>query len=446
MAGVRLEWLSDGRIADMSVDEASEVAETTTTDASAAAPAGLAAAQDEDVTTTDSPKADAPSKSGDAKPGTSTSRDSTSGDSKTNASPDSGGKNGRGSGARRPGRPLRRSHPYYVGFVGGLGLILAYYLAQALVSLTGVLVLIVIALFLAVGLNPFVERLTDRGLQRRWAVLIVAGTCLLLFAGFVTAIAQPLAQQTSSLIASLPHHLQQLGQNATVRRFDAKYNVVGRLQNLLAQADTAKMIAGGILGFGEFLISSVFKSFTVLVMTIYFLGSLPTIKQSTYQLIPASRRARVGALADGVLERVGGYVSGAVTVAALAGLASYLMLAVLNVPYMLPLALLIAMTDFVPLVGATIGALIVTLVVLFDSPVKAVVAGIFFIVYQQFENFVIYPRVMARSVDVPPMIAVIAALIGAALLGVVGALLAIPLSAGLAYIVREVLLPRQDRS
>ncbi len=362
------------------------------------------------------------------------------------AEPESGGSSGRGPGARRPGRPLRRSHPYYVGFVGGLGLILAYYLAQALVSLTSVLVLIVIALFLAVGLNPFVERLTARGLQRRWAVLIVAGTCLLLFAGFVTAIAQPLAEQTSSLIASLPQHLEQLGRNAMVRRFDAKYNIVGRLQSLLAQADTAKMIAGGILGFGEFLISSVFKAFTVLVMTIYFLGSLPTIKQSTYQLIPASRRSRVGELADGVLERVGGYVSGAVTVAALAGLASYLMLAVLNVPYMLPLALLIALTDFVPLVGATIGALIVTLVVLFDSPVKAVVAGIFFIVYQQFENFVIYPRVMARSVDVPPMIAVIAALIGAALLGVIGALLAIPLSAGLAYIVREVLLPRQDRS
>ena len=361
-----------------------------------------------------------------------------------NAEP--GGRNGRGPGSRRPGRPLRRSHPYYVGFVGGLGLILAYYLAQALVSLTSVLVLIVIALFLAVGLNPFVERLTARGLQRRWAVLIVAGTCLLLFAGFVTAIAQPLAEQTTGLIASLPQHLEQVGRNATVRRLDAKYNVVGRLQSLLAQADTAKMIAGGILGFGEFLISSVFKAFTVLVMTIYFLGSLPTIKQSTYQLIPASRRDRVGELADGVLERVGGYVSGAVTVAALAGLASYLMLAVLNVPYMLPLALLIALTDFVPLVGATIGALIVTLVVLFDSPVKAVVVGIFFIVYQQFENFVIYPRVMARSVDVPPMIAVIAALIGAALLGVVGALLAIPLSAGLAYIVREVLLPRQDRS
>jgi predicted PurR-regulated permease PerM len=347
---------------------------------------------------------------------------------------------------RRPGRPLRRSHPYYVGFIGGLGLILAYYLFEALLSLTSVLELIVVALFLAVGLNPFVARLTTRGMQRRWAVLIVAGGCLLLFAGFVTAIAQPLADQTSSLIASLPQHLQHLQQNATIRRIDAKYNIVGKLQSLLAQADTAKMIAGGILGFGELLISSVFKAATTLVLTIYFLGSLPAIKQSTYQLVPASRRARVGALADGVLTRVGGYVSGAVTVSALAGLAAYLMLAVMNVPYMLPLALLIALTDFIPLVGATIGALIVTLVVLIDSPVKAVVAGIFFIVYQQFENFVIYPKVMARSVDVPPMIAVIAALIGAALLGVVGALLAIPLSAGVIYIVREVLLPRQDRS
>lgn len=417
----------------MSVEEASELADVTATEVPASAG-----------------KSRATPRGGGARDGATEDSASENGAIDEGAAPagttDPAGRNGGGSGARRPGHPLRRSHPYYVGFVGGLGLILAYYLAQALVSLTSVLVLIVVALFLAVGLNPFVERLTARGLQRRWAVLIVAGTCLLLFAGFVTAIAQPLAEQTSSLIASLPQHLEQFGRNPTVRRFDAKYNIVGRLQNLLAQADTAKMIAGGILGFGEFLISSVFKAFTVLVMTIYFLGSLPAIKQSTYQLIPASRRARVGELADGVLTRVGGYVSGAVTVAALAGLAAYLMLAVLNVPYMLPLALLIALTDFVPLVGATIGALVVTLVVLFDSPGKAVIAGIFFIVYQQFENFVAYPRVMARSVDVPPMIAVIAALIGAALLGVVGALLAIPLSAGLAYVAREVLLPRQDRS
>ena len=348
--------------------------------------------------------------------------------------------------ARRPGRPIRRSHPYYIGFIGGLGVILAYYLAEAVASIRSVLVLIVIALVLATGLNPFVERLTVRGLARRWSVLTVALTTLLLFAGFVTAIAQPLAEQTSGLIASLPHHLQQLGHNATIQRYDAKYNIVGRLQSALSQADTAKLIAGGILGFGAFIISSVFKAFTVLVMTIYFLGSLPSIKQASFQLVPKSRRPRVAELADQVLARIGGYVSGAVTVAALAGLAALLMLAVLNVDFMLPLALLIALTDLIPLIGATLGAALVTIVVLFDSPTKAVVAAIFFVVYQQFENYVVYPRVMARSVDVPAMVAVIAALIGASLLGVVGALLAIPLSAGLLHIFREVLLPRQDRS
>jgi predicted PurR-regulated permease PerM len=346
---------------------------------------------------------------------------------------------------RRAGHPIRRSHPYYIGFVGGLGLILAYYLATAIAAITSVLVLIVIALFLAVGLNPFVEKLIARGMQRRWAVLIVAGTCLLLFGGFLTAMAQPLADQTSALIASLPKHLQNLSRNATVARIDAKYNVVGHLQTTLAQTDTAQMIAGGILGFGAFIISSVFKTFTVLVMTIYFLGSLPSIKQSTAQLVPASRRNRVAELADQVLARIGGYVSGAVTVAALAGLAALLMLAVLNVPYMLPLVLLIALTDLIPMVGATFGAVLVTVIVLFDSPTKAVIAAIFFVVYQQLENYVVYPRVMARSVDVPPMVAVMAALIGASLLGVVGALLAIPLSAGLLHIFREVVLPRQDR-
>ncbi|HEV2638369.1 MAG TPA: AI-2E family transporter [Actinocrinis sp.] len=345
----------------------------------------------------------------------------------------------------RIGRPFRRSHPYYIGFVGGLGLILAYYLANALMAITDVLILIVIALVLAVGLSPFVDRLTDRGVRRGWAVLIVAVSLLVLFGGFITAIAQPLADQTTGLINSLPQHLQQVSHNPTIERLDAKYNVVGRLQSTFAQADFAQAIAGGILGFGTFLISSVFKTFTVIVLTLYFLGSLPTIKQGVYGLVPASRRERVGLLGDEVLSRIGGYVSGAVLVALMAALAALAMLSSLDIPYMLPLALLIGLTDLIPLIGATFGALIVVLVTLFDSPTKAVVAGLFFIVYQQFENFVIYPRVMARSVDVPAMIAVIAALLGAAVFGVIGALLAIPLSAGLLYVAREVLLPRQER-
>jgi predicted PurR-regulated permease PerM len=230
----------------------------------------------------------------------------------------------------------------------------------------------------------------------------------------------------------------------SIANLDERYNVVGRLQTMFSGADTAQVIAGGILGFGEFLVTSVFETFTVIVMTLYFLSSLPSIRSATLRFVPASRRSRVALLSDGVLDRMGGYVSGAATVAALAGLAAFLMLGVLQVEFLLPLALLIALTDLIPLVGATIGALVVTIIVFLDSPAKALAAALFFVVYQQFENFIIYPRVMSRSVDVPPMVAVIAALIGAALLGVVGALLAIPLAAGAIYLFREVVQPRQD--
>jgi predicted PurR-regulated permease PerM len=346
--------------------------------------------------------------------------------------------------ARRPGRPFRRSHPYYMGFVGGLGLLICYYLAKSLLVVTTELILILIALLIAVGLNPLVEKLTARGIGRGFAVLIVAGGGLLLIAGFLTAIAQPLATQTTGLISSMPQRLQNLERNHTVANLDQRYNVVGRLQTMFSSADTAQVIAGSVLGFGKFIVTSVVESFTVLVLSMYFLTSLPMIRSAALRFVPASRRSRVALLSEGVLQRMGGYVSGAATVAALAGLAAFMMLGVLQIEFLLPLALLIALTDLIPLVGATIGALVVTIIIFLDSPEKALAAALFFIVYQQFENFIIYPRVMSRSVDVPPMVAVIAALIGAALLGVVGALLAIPVAAGAIYLFREVVQPRQD--
>jgi predicted PurR-regulated permease PerM len=345
---------------------------------------------------------------------------------------------------RRPGRPFRRSHPYYIGFVGGLGLLICYYLAKSLLVVTTELILILIALLIAVGLNPLVEKLTARGLGRGLAVLIVAGGGLLLLAGFIAAIAQPLATQTSGLISTMPQRLQNLERNHTIANLDQRYNVVGRLQTMFSSADTAQVLAGSILGFGKFIVTSVIESFTVLVLSLYFLTSLPMIRSAALRFVPASRRSRVALLSEGVLQRMGGYVSGAATVAALAGLAAFMMLGVLQIEFLLPLALLIALTDLIPLVGATIGALVVTIIVFLDSPEKALAAALFFIVYQQFENFIIYPRVMSRSVDVPPMVAVIAALIGAALLGVVGALLAIPVAAGAIYLFREVVQPRQD--
>ena len=160
--------------------------------------------------------------------------------------------------------------------------------------------------------------------------------------------------------------------------------------------------------------------------------------------MPRSRRARVSLIGDEVLNRVGGYVAGAVVVALIAGVASLVWVSSLGIPYPLALALIVTLTDVIPLIGATIGAVIVTTVAFFVSLPVGIATGIFFLVYQQLENYLIYPRVMSRSVDVNPAAAIVGALIGGTLLGFVGALLAVPATAAIQLILREVLVPRQD--
>jgi predicted PurR-regulated permease PerM len=347
----------------------------------------------------------------------------------------------------RAASSMTRTPPFLIGLVGGFGVLAAYYLGKTLTGVTDILILITIALVLAAGLNPFVEMLTVRGFGRRWAVAIVALGTVALFAGFIAIIAQPLADQTKHLLNNdIPTGLKNLEKNPTIVRLDKKYHFISKLQTWLANPDTAKSLAGGVLGFGKFLIGSVFKTFTVLMLTVYFLGSLPAMMSGAQKLVPRSRRERAASLMEEVLARVGGYVSGAIIVATLATFASWVMLSALSVGYALPLALLVGVTDLVPIVGATFGAFVVSAVVLLDSPTKAIITLLFLIAYQQVENYLIYPRVMSRSVEVPPAVALIAALGGAALFGVIGALLAIPLAAGLLVVVRRVVLPAQDRA
>ncbi|HVE74439.1 MAG TPA: AI-2E family transporter, partial [Mycobacteriales bacterium] len=203
---------------------------------------------------------------------------------------------------------------------------------------------------------------------------------------------------------------------------------------------------GGVVGVGKVVFSAFFSTLTVLILTLYFLSSLPTIKAAAYRMIPRSRRARVGLLTDEILGRVGGYVGGALTIAATAGVTTFVLLAILGVDYPVALAMIVAVTSLVPLVGATIGAAIVVLVAFFTSVTAGVICAIFYLIYQQVENYVLYPKIMQRSVDVSPAATVVAVLIGGSLLGVLGALLAIPLAAAVQLVLQEVVAPRQENS
>ena len=346
----------------------------------------------------------------------------------------------------KPGPPTSRSSPFRLGLFGGLGLLTAYGLVQALAAVRSVLILLLISGFLAVGLNPAVEFFERHGIRRSRAVGIVLVVVLLGFAGVLLAIVPPIITQTGDFVTQAPQYLEDLKSNSTVKDLDNRFHFIAQAQSFLKSPTLATSALGGVLGVGKVVFSAIFSAITVLTLTLYFMSSLPSMKEAAYRAIPRSRRARVGVLADDILERVGGYVAGALTIAACAGVSSFVLLLVTGVPYPVALALVVMVTDLVPVIGATIGAVIVSAVAFTNDVQTGLIVAAFYVVYQQVENYLLYPRVMKRSVDVSPAVTVVAVLVGGGLLGIVGALLAIPVAAAIQLVLSEVLVPRQDAS
>ncbi|MCM0674069.1 AI-2E family transporter [Micromonospora phytophila] len=341
-----------------------------------------------------------------------------------------------------PGRPLRRSS-FLVGFTGGLGVLLAYVVYLGLRNAAGILVLVVIALFLAVGLHPAVNRLRAWGLPPGLAVATVALTVVLLLCGGLFALVPPIVTQTGQFVEQLPTFLESLRRNEAVNDLVERYDLTERLRGA-ANADTVGQAVGGVLGGAQLVFGTVFRALTVLVLTIYFLVYFDRLRDLGYALVPRSRRERVRLIGDEILVKVGAYMVGALSIAVLAGSVTFVFALVVGLPYPFALAVVVAVTDLIPQIGATLGAVIVTLVG-FATDVRAGIAcAVFFLIYQQVENYLIYPKVMRRSVAVNEVAALVAALLGVALVGVVGALVAIPTVAALQLILREVLLPRQE--
>ena len=345
----------------------------------------------------------------------------------------------------RPGRPLSPRSPFRVAFSAALGVALAYGLVMAVIAVQGVLVLLLTAAFLAIGLNPAVEALERRQIRRSLAVAVVLVAVLLFFTGFGFAVVPPIVEQAQAIIAASPQYVAQLQDNERIASLDERFGLLDRAQSLLSDPERIGVgAAGGVLGVGKVVFGFFFSMLTVFIVTLYFLANLPSIKAQAYRLVPRSRRARVGLLTDEILSRVGGYVAGAVAIASLNATLTYVLLTVLEIDYAVALAMLVFLTGLIPLIGATIGAVVITTVALFSSLKAGVVVAVWFLVYQQLENYLLYPRIMQRSVDVSPAATVVAVLIGGALLGVLGALLAIPIAAAVQLVLKEVVAPRQD--
>jgi predicted PurR-regulated permease PerM len=342
------------------------------------------------------------------------------------------------------GRPFDRRTPFFIGLTGGLGLAVAYVIARGIGDITSVLIIIGLALFIAIGLNPIVAFLVHRGLSRGLAVLTVTLGFVLAIAGFILIAVPPISHEVENLVNSYPRYKADLvAGKGWAGSLVAKLHLTGYLTGK-SKLDLSA-VEGGVLGAGKVILSLGVATISVVVLTVYFLIALPGVKRLWLSLLPSSRRERVGLLTNEVFDRVGGFMLGNLITSVVSGVGTYIWLTVFGVPYAVLLSLLVALLDLIPMVGSTIAGVVVTLVALTKGVPIAIATGVFYIVYRFVEDYLLNPRVMKHTVKVSPGLTIIATLIGASLLGLVGALVAIPIAATIHLLIEEVAVPRQNQ-
>ncbi|WP_417553963.1 AI-2E family transporter [Microbacterium sp.] len=352
--------------------------------------------------------------------------------------------------------------PFRTALVATLGVGLGIMLLTSVQMLSTVLLYLGTALFLSLGLDPLVSFLTRRGLPRWAAVLTTIVAVLGAFTAIVLIVLPVVIEQISQLVTKVTDLIvngDQTVQNLKDWMADTFPNlrvddVFAYVENWLATEDWAKNVAewGGSIGQGVLVVggavlTGMFGAFIVLVLTIYLTASTPSLKRAVYHLVPASRRDRFIDIADQITDSVGHYVMGQVTLGVINGVLSSIYLSIIHAPFTAVLAVVAFFFSLIPLVGTLTGSTIIVLACLIPgvgSPGTALAAAIWYLIYMQVEAYFIAPRIMSRAVAVPGAVVVIAALSGGALLGLLGALIAIPVAASILIIYRQVLRPRMD--
>ncbi len=336
----------------------------------------------------------------------------------------------------------RRASWFLRGFAATLGAAVVVLLAWLVIQASAEIVLVGLAFFIAVGLDPAVGWLQRRRLPRGLAVAVVVVVGIGAVSGFLATAIPVAVSQATQFATALPQYLQSApGRESLIGRIDERFH----LQQLVEGALTADNGAT-VLGAGEAVFTGVTSTIIVIALTVYFLADLPRLRRTLYRLVPSSRRPRAVLLGDRIFAKVGGYVLGSLVLATIAGVSTLIWLLIIGVSYAVLLAILVALLDLIPVIGSIVGGVAVTVVVFTVSTPSAIATLVFFVAYRLVEDYVLLPRVIGRTVNVPALVTLVAVVIGASLLGPIGAIVAIPVAAAGLLILREVVLPRLDRS
>ena len=348
-------------------------------------------------------------------------------------------------GLGRPGRPLNRRSPFFVGMTAAAGVAVTVGVIELLIKAGSILILVGMALFIAAGLDPIVSWLTRHRVPRWLGVVITLLGLVGILAVFLALAIPRVTAEASALVNQLPHYAKELqNHNSELGKLNAKYHVESRLSTLISSHGSS--LVGGVLSVGEVVVSAVSSFLLVFVLTVYFLGGLPRIKLFAYRLVPATRRPRTILLTDEIFSRVGGYVLGNVLTSLIIGVGTAVWMLALGIPYPFLLAMFVALVDLIPVIGSYIGGAAVVLTALTVSLPVAIATLAFMVLYKLAEDYFIVPRVMGRTVQVPATVTLVAVLIGGTLLGIIGALVAIPVAAAGRLLLQEIAFRRLDDS
>lgn len=343
------------------------------------------------------------------------------------------------------GRRFNRRSPFFLGMAAAAGVAVTYGTLQLLASAGNVLILIGLALFLAVGIEPAVSFLVEHHWPRPLGVTTILLLIVGIIGGFIAAAIPALITQGDQLINNAPHYLQRAhDHNNFIGQLDDRLKLTQKLQSMITSPGAVSF--NGVLTAGAAVFSAITNTVIVLILTAYFLADMPRIRALTYRMVPHTRRPRAILMGDDVLAKVGAYVLGNLLISLIAGGLTFAWLMIFSIPYAVLLSIMVALFDLVPVVGSSIAGIAVVAAALTISLPLCLSTIAFFILYRTAEDYFLVPRIIGRAVKVPALVTVVAVLIGGALLGIIGALIAIPAAAALLLVTREILIPRLDEA
>lgn len=353
--------------------------------------------------------------------------------------------------AKSPIREFVVRGPFQLGFTVTLGVLVAILFGAMVNQLSTIVMYVAAALFVALGLDPVVRMLERRKIKRPLGIGIVFGGFVIATGVLLAIIIPMIANQVSQLIRSAPilfkdltHQQWFMDLNA---RFGAFIDFDGLLdmgRDLVSKPENWAQLAGGVWQAGIGIANGLTATLIILILSLYFLASLRIIKHAFYSLVPKTGRAKVIDITEQVTKSVGGYVSGMVVLASINAVLGFIMMTIVGVPFAGLVAVGVFLLALIPLIGSVLATVLVSIVALFDSPMTAIIAAAYYLIYMQIESYLLTPKVMNRVVSVPGALVVIGALAGGTLLGLLGALISIPVTAAVLMIIKQVWVPRQE--